>query len=250
MFSYFKKPKLPITLFIIASFSALFTVLILFFAVNVHNYYMAALIPPTERYYLNNNAVADDPLVTKQFDLKSLLAGPIISPLDPSLGDGNSPITIVQFSDFKCQYCQEIESELSKVIAKYPGQIRVIWKDYPENNVQTASFQAAKAARCANEQGNFWPYHAKLFANQSKFSEAVFFQFARDLKLDLNSFTACYRGSAIENQIYDNIKEANALDINGVPFVYINNQEIMGKFTADDLDKIIKIELTKQSNAK
>jgi protein-disulfide isomerase len=152
----------------------------------------------------------------------------------------------VEFSDFQCDYCIEQEKALREVIAKYEGQVRLIWKDYPEANANTASFQAARAARCADQQGRFWPYHDLLFANNNRITKDLFYRIAEKAGLDTDAFDSCYRDNLVDNLINDNIAEANILDINGIPFLYVNDQEVMGSVTGEDLDRMIKLELSKK----
>lgn len=247
MFSFFKKPKLPTTIFVIASFVALLLFICFFLTLRATFYNnLLAQYQPGQKYFIKKDLnTKDDPMMTKKKDLKDILAGPIISYRDPSLGNIDSPVTIVEFSDFKCDYCIEQEKELKNILAKYQDKVRLIWKDYPEADMATESFQAAKAARCADQQGKFWAYHDLLFANNSKFNKDIFYQIAKTIDLDTDSFDKCFKGKGVENLINDNMAEANILDINGIPFLYVNDQEIMGNITGDDLDRIIKLELSK-----
>ncbi|MFH0923413.1 MAG: thioredoxin domain-containing protein, partial [Candidatus Falkowbacteria bacterium] len=92
-----------------------------------------------DQYYLNENYEDKDPFITKVPDLKDMLAGPIISQLDPALGSDNAPITIVEFSDYECEFCQKQEQALKQIIDKYEGKIKLIWKDYPEKDENSIS---------------------------------------------------------------------------------------------------------------
>ncbi len=80
-----------------------------------------------------------------------MLTGPIITNVDPSQGARNAPVTIVEFSDYVCNYCKEQESTIKQLIEAYQDKVRLIWKDYPESNYLSLSFQAAVAARSAGE---------------------------------------------------------------------------------------------------
>lgn len=239
----FKKEKFPTTLFIIASLSAFVLILmIIFFAkISLHQQKIsqASATNNQTKLFLKNDFVNDDDYITKRAELKDLINGPIITADDPSLGNDNSDIIIVQFSDFTCQYCQEQEKILKQAMAKF--KIRLVWKDYPETDKKSNSYQSAIAARCAQKQGKFWEYHDRLFGEKnSPASEEKFLQIAKGLNLDENAFSDCIKKQQTSGVISDNMKEANALNITGIPFIYVNNQEIMGQTTFDELSAIIK----------
>lgn len=251
MLNFFKKPKFPTTIFIIASFLVLFFFISFYMIVRTAYYdRMLASSNAQDKYFTKDyQGDSGDPLITKNPNLKDILAGPIISYRDPSLGDEKSPITIVEYSDFQCDYCIEQEKTLREITAKYQGKVRLIWKDYPEPNVNTASYQAAKAARCAQQQGLFWPYHDLLFANNDSITKNLLYEIAKKASLDTDSFDTCYQSNMVENLINDNISEADILDINGIPFLYVNDQEVMGNISSADLERMIKLELSKQTQA-
>ena len=85
---------------------------------------------------------------------------------DPSIGAENAPITIVEFSDFQCPYCQKSVAVLKELRRLYGEKIRLVYRDYPGPNHPYAT-QAAEAAQCAGEQGKFWEYHDLLFERQT-----------------------------------------------------------------------------------
>ena len=248
MFSYFKKPKLASTALVMAGLLSLLVFGIITFLLSANfNYQNAPKNYTGEKFLMKNTATVLDPMITKNPGLKEILAGPIISDRDPSLGSAASPITIVLFSDFTCNYCQKQEAELKKLLATYQDKIQMIWKDYPENKYESTSYQAALAARCAFEQNKFWSFHDLLFQAGSKMDSKTYYSIAKTVALDMPKFEKCFAGGQTKKYIEDNITEANALEINGVPFIYVNDQEIMGTASLTELESIIKLELSKQS---
>ena len=219
--------------------------LYIFFSVNNYSYYS----PPTNRggeadtYFFKDKPVEADPFITRVPRLEDILAGPIISVRDPSLGNIEAPVTIVYFSDFYCRFCAEQEETLKKVVAKWPEKVRLIWKDYPESSQTSVSYQAAVSARCAQEQEQFWAYHDLLFQSVDELSQNKFLSLADELNLDKDKFSVCLKTNKVDNLINDNIEEANALGINGIPFIYINDREILGEISFTEIEQLIKIEL-------
>ena len=245
-----KNSEFPTTLFMISSVSALILAGVLYF-IFVLGFSVSQEEPiqannkQSDKYYLNESYQDTDPYVTKVPRLKDILAGPIIGSSDPSLGLKNSKVTIVEFSDFQCRFCQQQEQKLKRIVEKYKDQVRLIWKDYPESNKESLSRKAAVAARCAQEQGMFWPFHDSLYASMDTLDNDALFKIAAANNLNMGLFKQCLAGKAAAWLVDENIKEANALDINGVPFIYINEQEVMGEISLEDLERIVNIELEK-----
>lgn len=186
-----------------------------------------------------------DPFITLNSDRKKLLPGPIVNTIDPSLGSDKAPVTITYFADYECSYCRQQESLLEKLLEKYGDKVRLVWKDYPENNSGSKSYLSAVAGRCAEEQGKFWSYQDLIYDNEKDFSEDLAVSLAEKLGLQKSLFSECLKDAEVYKLVKDNIIEARALDIKGVPFIFINNQEVMGESEAGDLEKIIEAELNK-----
>ncbi|MFH1233846.1 MAG: thioredoxin domain-containing protein [Patescibacteria group bacterium] len=243
MLNFFKKPTISTPLFVVASLATLILLGIFSIYLKVNFLNSKLQDKQTDDKYYFKKLTNTDPLVTIAPDINDLLAGPIISLNDPSFGPETAPITIVEYSDFLCDFCQKQEETLKTVIQRYPNKIRLIWKDYPENNPDSLSFQSALAGRCAMEQNKFWPYHDLLYQNNDQLDQEQFIELAKQLNLDENKFQQCLKEKIPLNKIKDNILEANALKINGIPFLYINQQEIMGQASEEELATIIKTEL-------
>lgn len=249
----FKKNKLPILLIIAVSCISVIVLSFIYiiFMFNwgyVHlakNIEMGELNDNNEYLFVNKDNM-NDPYITKNPRLKDIINGPIINKADPGMGDEKAFVYIVQYSDFECNYCAEQEQVLKRVLQKYSDKVRFIWKDYPKSDYDSASYQAAIAARCAQQQDKFWPYHDFLYMDNKELKEETYLNIAQLLELDMRKFDRCLGDdSAVRRLIDNNIEEANALAISGVPFLYINSQEIMGEVSEEELERMINIELDK-----
>ncbi|MDD5071399.1 MAG: DsbA family protein [Patescibacteria group bacterium] len=238
------KAKFPTKLFIVAALGN-FILLFLFFLILKSAFSVS---------WDNNGQTAasrrggygdGDPLITRASGLRDVLDGPIINGLDPSLGPNEAAVTIVYFADYECGYCQEQEAVIKKIMEKYEDKIRLIWKDYPEKDSGANSFSAAAAGRCAQEQGRFWAFHDQLFQNGDKLGGDLFLDLAEKLNLRKSLFSECLEDEETARLVRNNILEAEILDIKGVPFIFVNKEEIMGEATEEDLETIIKAELDK-----
>jgi predicted DsbA family dithiol-disulfide isomerase len=242
IFKQFKKP----TALIAASLAAVILLPISFFVFKI---YLNKINNDQNRkqYHINSRYDTSDPFITKVLNLKDIIDGPLINEADPSLGNAKAPITIVYFADFECEFCQNQEKILKQIMNEYRDKIRLIWKDYPVNDPSAPSYQAAIAARCAGNQNKFWKYHNLLFEESHNLNKQTFIEIAQELELNLREFEKCLTSDKIKNLINDNIIEANALDIKGVPFIFVNKREIMGEIGLEELRKIIELELNKQN---
>lgn len=243
MLNFFKKPQFPTKLFIVASMAIfiMFIASLLMFKAVVRN-------GSGQNYSVNHRnavkkSVFNDPFITKVPRLKDLIKKPIITDADPMLGEKNSKVNVVVYSDFKCAFCKEQEQTIKNLIAKNPKDVSLIWKDYPENSVKSASYQAALAARCAQEQGRFWEYHDLLFKNSSDQSNDLFSRLAAEINLNLADFNSCLSEKKTAKLVDNDIAEADALEITGVPFIYANDKEIMGQAGLEELEEMVKNEL-------
>ena len=245
IFEIFRQPKLATRLFVIGAIAVIAIIIIglaLVFSQQANTNLVEQELE-SRRYYLNEEFKDIDPYVTTNPNLDDILAGPIITSLDPSQGSDEAKVVLVIYSDFECDYCEKQEQVLKQALDEYGDDLRLIWKDYPISAPTTPSYQAAVAGRCAFAQGKFWEYHDLLYDFSKDLTKDTFLKVADMLKLDKSDFEKCLGSDAPEKQINDNIEEANALDITGIPFVYINDQEIMGEVKMETLKKIIDIEL-------
>jgi protein-disulfide isomerase len=181
-------------------------------------------------------------LVTKA-PTRQKITHPQVSPEDPQLGAQTAAITIIEYSDFNCSYCANVQSILNELFIKYPDKIKLVWKNLPIKYIYPTSEMAAIAALCAGKQDKFWQYHDLLFANQNNFSKDAFVDFAKELNLDTENFFKCLDDEATLPRVKQTMQEAEDLNINGTPHFYINQQEIVGAADLDSFIDIIDIEL-------
>lgn len=157
-------------------------------------------------------------------------------------GDPKAPIEMIEFSDFQCPFCQRAHATVEQVLKTYGDRIKFVYRHYPLPNHQNAK-PAAEAAECANEQGKFWPYYDRLFANATKLSGADLQQYAGDLGMDTAAFNACLTSRKYESQVAADIKDGDAAGVNGTPAFYINGRMLSGAQPYEAFQKIIDEEL-------
>lgn len=239
----FNRDKFPTKLFVTASLLCLFLMLSIFIVLTYNSNQEVNARNHKARYFLNDNYNQTDPYITNIPNLEDIIRGPIICDIDPIIGSVDSKVVLVNFSDYECNFCKKQEEILRKVLLDYNGEVSLIWKDYPKNDTDSISWLASIAGRCAQAQNKFWEYHDLLYSNNDNLSYNKFIQIAQNLGLDIAGFEDCLNDPMTANLVIDNIKEANALDINGIPFIYVNDQEVMGEIDEGDLKRLIDIEL-------
>ena len=238
------KLKISTKMFVSLSLGALFLLGLLYFLTLNTSVNLSANPLDTNKDYINNKYDSDDPFITKRIRPDDIIKEPIISQNDPYQGDKYATVTIVEFSDFTCQFCQHQEQWLKEIVANNKGAVRLIWKDYPEADKESLSYKSALAARCAQVQNSFWPYHDFLYKFSNSLNEEKFFEIADIIKLDKSDFKKCYENSETSQLIANNVKEANALKISGIPFIFINDKQILGEVSYEKLEEIIMQEFS------
>jgi protein-disulfide isomerase len=158
-------------------------------------------------------------------------------------GDAKAPVTIVEFSDFQCPFCQKAEPILKDLLAKYNGRVKLAFLDFPMRSLHPQAQIAAEAARCADQQGKFWQYHDVLFTDQTKLDEAGLAQSARSLGLDENSFQSCLKSGKFKAQIEHDVQEGTQAGVAGTPAFFINGISLNGVQPEAAFEKIINTEL-------
>lgn len=161
----------------------------------------------------------------------------------PSRGPATAPVTIVEFSDFHCPFCRRVQPTLDEILARYPDQVRLVYRDLPLDGLHPQARRAAEAARCAHEQGRFWPYHDQLYAAGPDASDATLQRLASEAGLDVAAFTACLASGRHRAGIQKDVEDAERLGLTGTPGFFINGRPLSGAQPLEAFVQIIDDEL-------
>jgi protein-disulfide isomerase len=165
---------------------------------------------------------------------------------DPSIGPDDAPVTIIEFSDYQCPYCQIWHEQVfDQLLANYPNQVRFVYRDLPIPS-HPESLPAAEAADCAGEQGDYWSYHNALFSGQYGLSRSAYEQYASDLGLNLASFVACLDDHRTLAEIQADYNAANSAGLGSTPTFVINGRVLIGALPFADFKTVIDEELAAQ----
>jgi predicted DsbA family dithiol-disulfide isomerase len=169
--------------------------------------------------------------------------------LEPGLDDGSSPVkgaakarvTIVEFSDFECPFCQQVQETLKQVVERYGDDVRLVFKHLPSEGHRN-SLPAARAAYCAGEQDRFWQFHDALFASRS-LSAGVFDEIAARLGVGREKFQSCLASERPRSAIVKDIEAARRYRIDSTPSFLINGRIVKGALSFTDFQNLIEREL-------
>ncbi len=162
----------------------------------------------------------------------------------PSRGGKLAKVTIVEWSDFQCPFCGRVVPTLKQVEDAYGDKVRVVFRHQPlpfHNNAKLA----AEASMAANEQGKFWPYHDKLFANQQTLDRASLERFAQELGLDSHKFKAALDSGKFTKRVEEDSAAGMAAGANGTPTFFINGREFVGAQPFESFKAVVDEELKK-----
>ena len=137
-----------------------------------------------------------------------------------ALGRADAPLTMVEFTDLQCPYCRQFAQTTFDEIRKNwidTGKLRYISRDFPLDVLHPQAMPAARAARCAGEQGKFWEMRLALVRNANLLSADFISRTAADLKLDAKTFAACAATTKFDAEIQAELREGAKLGIEGTP---------------------------------
>jgi protein-disulfide isomerase len=172
----------------------------------------------------------------------------------PSFGTPGAPLSLIVFSDFECPQCKlEAETLRKELLAAFPTQVRLYFKDFPLESLHPWAKAAAATGRCVLQQGqdHFWNYHDWIYAHQSDIKPDNFRskidEFAKSEKLDQIQFGHCMDNPAGAGAEVDKeIAEGKALNISGTPTIFLNGRRLMGNIPWENLKVVIEADLDYQ----
>jgi len=162
----------------------------------------------------------------------------------PSLGPDNAKIVIVEFSDFQCPYCRRFHDDTYQALLNaYPGQIRFVYRNLPlPPNMHPEAMSAAVASLCANDQNAYWDYHEKLFSSET-LGEETYIQYATDLGLNVEEFTACLSSGKHDDFIQKDMDFSSSLGVQSTPTFFVNGLAVIGAQPLSSFTQLIDKEL-------
>lgn len=167
---------------------------------------------------------------------------------DAVLGKVDAPVTIIEFSDYECPFCEKFFTETYPQLKKDyvdTGKVKIVFRDFPLSFHPNAQ-KAAEAAECAGEQGGntaYFKMHDKLFQNQNDLSVNSLKKYAKEIGLDTAKFNSCLDSGKMASEIQKDESDGQAAGVSGTPAFFINGKLLEGAQPYSAFKKVIDEEL-------
>jgi protein-disulfide isomerase len=151
----------------------------------------------------------------------------------PMLGSKDAPVTMVEFTDYQCPFCQRFHMQVYGLLKKDfidTGKVRFFSRDMPIDSLHPNATRAAQAARCAGEQGQFWTLRDVMASHPDKLDMESLVGDASALKMDKDTFRTCVESGKYKEAVQGDVLEAMKIGADGTPAF------VVGKSTPDGVN--------------
>ncbi len=151
----------------------------------------------------------------------------------PSLGPADAKITLIEFADFECPSCRQLDRILRDLLPQHP-EIRLVYKDFPLTTIHPWAMTASLAGQCAIQQNpsSFWKIHDIIFDAQDLITPSNVWDkmsdFANQIGLNAETFRACMANPDTAQEVEKTTAEGHELNITGTPTIFVNGRRIVG----------------------
>jgi protein-disulfide isomerase len=164
----------------------------------------------------------------------------------PTKGSKDALVTIIEWSDFQCPFCNRVAPTLAQIEKEYGDQVRIAFKHMPLS-IHAQAPQAHAASEAAHRQGKFWEMHDLIFANQRDLSAQTLARYAREIGLDMDQFGRDIEADDVKKRIDDDMQQASKLGVTGTPSFFINGRYLSGAQPFPNFKRLIDEAIEKSS---
>jgi len=164
----------------------------------------------------------------------------------PVLGKEDAAVTIVEWSDFQCPFCNRALPTLKQIQSEYGDRVRIVFKHLPLS-IHPQAPAAHAASEAAHRQGQFWEMHDRIFENQRDLDPATFERYAQEMGLDVDQFKKDVASASVKQRIDEDESQASKLGVTGTPAFFINGRFLSGAQPFANFKRVIDGELEKES---
>lgn len=166
-----------------------------------------------------------------------------------AVGDPSAPAKMLIFNDFQCPACMSFATQVTPFLKSElvdAGKLHLVYHDFPLVRIHPHAFIAARAARCAGEQGRYWEYYSVLFGQQERWSSRTraplsdFEEYATQAGLDREAFGECLRSDRYADVVTANMRLGEQLGVDGTPALILNGRRVRDWRSYSDLKRLIE----------
>jgi protein-disulfide isomerase len=163
----------------------------------------------------------------------------------PAWGPADAAVTVVEFSDFQCPFCQRFKfSSYRQIKDTYGDRVRFVFKHFPLTQIHPQAVPASLAAECAREQGKFWEFHDLAFQDIQGLTRQAFMDYARQIGVaDVDAFGKCFDTGKYQDRVAKDYQQGIALGVEGTPTFFINGVAISGALPFENFAALIDKQL-------
>ncbi|MGV9347490.1 Na+/H+ antiporter NhaA [Streptomyces spiralis] len=167
------------------------------------------------------------------------LAVPVDPDRDHIRGPHHASVTVVEYGDYECPYCGQVEPVVRELLADF-GDVRYVWRHLPLTDVHIHAQLAAEASEAAARQGRFWDMHDLLLSRQEALRIEDLYTHAADIGLDMERFERDMRAHAGAARIAENVDSADLSSVAGTPTFFINGRRHHGAYNLTSLTAAVR----------
>jgi protein-disulfide isomerase len=168
----------------------------------------------------------------------------------PVRGPEKAAVTVVEFSDFHCPYCRSVQPTLRQLLAKYPNDVRLVYKHYPLDDRHPQARKVAEASWCAQRQNRFWEFHDAVYAAPADGSESSISGLAVKAGLDLQAFSQCLASGKASAIVQAQLEEGGHYGVDGTPGFFVNGRLLSGAVPLSTFTQMVDEELASAKAAR
>ena len=170
----------------------------------------------------------------------------LLRPVDPgrdhARGVHHAPLTLVEYGDFECPFCSRATGAIDEVRAHFGDELLYVWRHFPLERAHPRAFDAARASEAAALQGKFWEMAHELFDHQDDLEWSDIYRYAVAAGCDIEQFDQDVRvhSSKVLHRVTDDAEDAEAMDLNATPTLFVNGKRHKGPWDAASLIRALE----------
>ncbi|MBX4189845.1 DsbA family protein [Candidatus Parcubacteria bacterium] len=168
---------------------------------------------------------------------------------DQVLGDPKAPVTIIEFSDYQCPFCQSFWHDTFGVLKSTyidTGKVKFVYRDFPLSSIHPSALVAAQAANCAREQDKYWQMSDKIFSQQDNLgTDKDLVRWGGEIGLDTKALAQCIASGKYTSEIDHDQQDGMAAGVDGTPTFFVNGKRLVGALPFSSFQSAIEKELNK-----